>query len=174
MQMFLHLHLSGVLSGHRFQIESINIIFTFSNHTSSLWLFLATFIVWVHSSHTYEYVYIHWYAKALLMCHLLFYPLSIYIKWSLLTISFFFCFIWYLSTGCQHRLYPFPDEGLLCALMCVHLNLLCSNKDVLYKICFRRRGNFYIFGKSMETFVCARLYCRKCTLFFLKVCCIGW
>lgn len=98
-------------------------------------------------TYTYEYVYIHWYTKALLMCHLLFYPLSIYIKWSLLTISFFFCFIWYLSTGCQHRLYPFPDEGLLCALMCVHLNLLCSNKDVLYKICFQRRGNFCIFGK---------------------------
>lgn len=58
--MFLRLHLSGVLSGHRFQIESINIIFTFSNHTSSLWLFLATFIVWVHSSliHISMYTYI--------------------------------------------------------------------------------------------------------------------
>lgn len=44
--MFLHLYFFGVLSGHLFQIGRIYIIiFTFSNHTSSLWLFLATFIV---------------------------------------------------------------------------------------------------------------------------------
>lgn len=38
---------------------------------------------------------------------------------------FLICF---LSTGCQHRLYPFPDEGLLCALMCVHLIFCVQTK----------------------------------------------
>lgn len=46
------------------------------------------------------------------------------------------------------------------------LNLLCSNKDVLYRLCFRRRQNSVTLENLWRRFVCARLYCRKCTLSF--------
>lgn len=107
------------------------------------------------------------------MCHLLFYLLSIYIKWSLLRISkflsflfFFVCLICSLSTGCQHRLYPFPDEGPLCALMCVHLIFCVQTKMFFIDYASEEDKNSVTLENLWRRFVCARLYCRKCTLSF--------
>lgn len=77
---------------------------------------------------------------------------------------FFCCLICFLSTGCQHRLYPFPDEGLLCALMCVHLIFCVQTKMFFIDYASEEDKNSVTLENLRRRFVCARLSCRKCTL----------
>lgn len=105
------------------------------------------------------------------MCHLLFYSLSIYIKWSLLRISkkvLFSCFFFLFDLFSVHWLptqtLSFPRWRTSVRIDVCSLNLLCSNKDVLYRLCFRRRQNSVTLENLWRCFVCARLYCRICTL----------
>ena len=75
----------------------------------------------------------------------------------------FFCFsVHWLPT----QTLSFPRRRTSVRIDVCSLNLLCSNKDVLYRLCFRRRQNSVTLENLWRRFVCARLYCRKCTLSF--------
>lgn len=127
------------------------------------------------------------------MCHLLFYSLSIYIKWSLLRISKIFVLVLFLLVflllfdlfsvhWLPTQTLSFPRRRTSVRIVVCSLNLLCSNKDVLYRLCFRRRQNYV----TLENLW--RLYGVLCVLdcivenvpwlmFFLsplKCCSAGW
>lgn len=109
------------------------------------------------------------------MCHLLFYSLSIYIKWSLLGISFFFVFLFCSVHWLPTQTLSFPRRRTSVRIDVCSLNLLCSNKDVLYRLCFRRRRRSVTLGKTLWRCSLCVLDCIVDKLLFLslKACCTG-
>lgn len=81
---------------------------------------------------------------------------------------FFFLFVFDLFSvhWLPTQTLSFPRRRTSVRIDVFSLNRLCSNKDVLYRLCFQRRQKFCTFGLLWRRFVCARLYCRKCTLNF--------